>query len=157
VAGRRNHRQLAAQQGSGRGGFEGGPQGIEATDCTPSAPSGNRPAIVRRTVGRSCSGHELVNNACALRVHHCTPPPASPHPTGPGQSIMASTPLTTAAGDAHDGHAEACEAWRHAVEHYLQLARHGAAAGKLRAAAAAVHAAALRKGRFAGGSEDPER
>jgi hypothetical protein len=56
-----------------------------------------------------------------------------------------------------DGYAQACEAWRHAFEDYLRLARAGAGAAQLLAAAAAVHAAALRKGRLARRAEDAQR
>jgi hypothetical protein len=70
---------------------------------------------------------------------------------------MAPAPLATPTTRANDGYAEAYEAWRYALDDYLRLARDGAGAAKLRAAAAAVHAAALRKGRFARGPEDAER
>ena len=53
-------------------------------------------------------------------------------------------------------YSDACEAWRRALEDYLQLARRNAGATRLRVAALAVHAAALRKGRLAHGPEDPD-
>ena len=53
-----------------------------------------------------------------------------------------------------DGYADACEIWRTALDQYLRLAREGAGGSRLRAAAAAVHAAALRKGRLARRIED---
>ena len=55
-----------------------------------------------------------------------------------------------------DGYAEASELWRTALEQYLRLAREGAGGSRLRAAAAAVHAAALRKGRLVREREDSQ-
>ena len=46
-------------------------------------------------------------------------------------------------------YAQAYVAWQHALAQYLRLAREEASAARLRVAAAAVHAAALRKGRLA--------
>lgn len=46
------------------------------------------------------------------------------------------------------GYARAERQWRLAFDRYLMLARSGASSAMLRAAAAAVHAAALEKGRF---------
>ena len=54
-------------------------------------------------------------------------------------------------------YAQAYEVWQRALENYLQLAREEASASKLRAAAAAVHAAALRKGRLASPTHDRRR
>ena len=51
------------------------------------------------------------------------------------------TPLTT--------YADATDIWRGALDRYLQLARDGASSACLRAAIAAVHAAALERGRCA--------
>ncbi len=67
---------------------------------------------------------------------------------------MAPAPCPPPPQLAEESYAEACEAWRHALDRYLRLARDGAAAAKLRAAAAAVHAAALRKGRLVHGDGD---
>jgi hypothetical protein len=50
---------------------------------------------------------------------------------------------------ADGGYAEADAAWRAAFARYLAVARTGANAAALRAAAAAVHAAALQRGRLA--------
>jgi hypothetical protein len=62
-------------------------------------------------------------------------------------------PMTPAAtspeGADEEGYAHAYAAWQHALGDYLRLARAEAGAAKLRAAAAAVHAASLRKGRLA--------
>lgn len=55
-----------------------------------------------------------------------------------------SKPLQT---PADENYAQAYAAWQHALDNYLRLAREEASAGKLRAAA--VHAAALAKGRLA--------
>ena len=46
-------------------------------------------------------------------------------------------------------YADATDAWRNALDRYLQLARDGASTATLRAAIAAVHAAALERGRCA--------
>jgi hypothetical protein len=51
---------------------------------------------------------------------------------------------------------EAYQAWRDSCERYLALARSGASATTLREAAAAIHQAALQKGRLARDSEDTE-
>jgi len=70
---------------------------------------------------------------------------------------MAPNPLQPFTTAPDNGYAEACEMWQRALGQYLRLAREGAAGSRLRAAAAAVHAAALRKGRLAQqfeGSED---
>lgn len=69
-------------------------------------------------------------------------------------SPMAVPPVATPSLPAADAYAEACEAWQHALDSYLRLAREGAAGAKLRAAAAAVQEAALRKGRLSRGLED---
>jgi hypothetical protein len=69
---------------------------------------------------------------------------------------MAPEPLATPATRPDDRYAEACEAWRRALGDYLRLAREGAGAARLAAAAHAVHAAALRKGRLARPFEDCE-
>jgi hypothetical protein len=66
---------------------------------------------------------------------------------------MAAAPATSTA-PSDDAYAEAYDAWRRALGNYLRLAREGAGAAKLRAAAAAVHAAALNKGRIAHGPGD---
>jgi hypothetical protein len=68
---------------------------------------------------------------------------------------MASAPNPTPASSADDSYAAAYEVWRQALENYLRLARDDASAARLRAAAAAVHAAALRKGRLARHAGDP--
>ena len=67
---------------------------------------------------------------------------------------MTSQPPSASAPLPVDRYAEATEAWYRALGDYLRLARAGASAAKLRAAANAVHAAALRRGRLAGGPED---
>ena len=67
---------------------------------------------------------------------------------------MAPAPLATPASATPDSYAAACKAWRHDFDSYLRLARQGASTARLRAAAAAVHAAALRKGRLARALED---
>jgi hypothetical protein len=50
--------------------------------------------------------------------------------------------------DAAEQYARAQAAWQHALSRYLELAREEASAAQLRVAAAAVHEAALRKGRL---------
>ena len=67
---------------------------------------------------------------------------------------MAQEPVQTPQARPEDRYDEACDAWRCALEQYLRLAREGAGGTKLRAAAAAVHAAALRKGRLARSQAD---
>ena len=47
-----------------------------------------------------------------------------------------------------DGAMRADAAWHTALGRYIELARHGASSATLRAAAAAVHRAALARGRF---------
>jgi hypothetical protein len=69
---------------------------------------------------------------------------------------MTSQPSTTSAPCPDDSDAEAYEAWRRALAEYLRLAREDASAARLRAAASAVHAAALHRGRLARGLEDSE-
>ncbi|MEI8296651.1 MAG: hypothetical protein WCH32_01390 [Pseudomonadota bacterium] len=64
---------------------------------------------------------------------------------------------TTPKGADEGGYAQACAAWQHALGDYLRLARAEASSAKLRVAAAAVHAASLRKGRLAAGPHDDER
>lgn len=59
---------------------------------------------------------------------------------------VASLPMPVAAPTAY---ADATDAWRGALDRYLQLARDGASSATLRAAIAAVHAAALERGRCA--------
>jgi hypothetical protein len=54
-------------------------------------------------------------------------------------------------------YARACAAWHHALEHYLRLARQEASAARLKAAAAAVHAAAFYRSRLKVADEDHER
>ncbi len=71
----------------------------------------------------------------------------------PGDAVT-SQPHATTADRPDDSYAEACDAWRRALEDYLRLARSDAGAARLRAAASAVHAAALRKGRLARGPEE---
>ena len=56
-----------------------------------------------------------------------------------------------------DHYAAAYGAWRRALDHYLQLARDEASASKLRAAIAAVHAAALQRDRLAGPAHERPR
>lgn len=56
-----------------------------------------------------------------------------------------------------EDYTQADAAWQRAFDHYLQLAREEASAARLRAAAAAVHAAALRKGRLADATHGQER
>jgi hypothetical protein len=63
-------------------------------------------------------------------------------------------PSATPAPDADARSAEANEAWRRALADYLRHARQEISAARLRAAARAVHAVALRKGRVAGGLGD---
>ena len=70
---------------------------------------------------------------------------------------MPSAPFATSASPLDDTYAGADAAWRLALERYLRLAREGAGAGRLRAAAAEFHAAALRRGRLARPPEDSER
>lgn len=62
-------------------------------------------------------------------------------------------PAPTPSSD--EAYAEACALWRTALEQYLRLAREGAGGSRLRAAAAAVHTAALRKGQLARTHEEP--
>ena len=69
---------------------------------------------------------------------------------------MATRPSTTSEPDPDDRYAEAYEAWRRALADYLRLARQEVSAARLRVAARAVHAAALRKGRLAAGLGDAE-
>ncbi len=69
---------------------------------------------------------------------------------------MAAHADATSAQHPDGDYAEACEAWRRALEDYLRLARNNAGAARLRAAATAVHAAALRKGRLARGLGETE-
>ena len=61
---------------------------------------------------------------------------------------MPSAPLSAPPSPADDRYAEACAAWRRCLENYLRLAREGAGGARLRAAAAADHAAALHRGRL---------
>jgi hypothetical protein len=65
-------------------------------------------------------------------------------------------PSPTSAPDPDAGITEADEAWRRALADYLRHARQEVSAAMLRAAARAVHAAALRKGRLANGLQDAE-
>jgi hypothetical protein len=51
---------------------------------------------------------------------------------------------------------DAYQAWRDSCERYLALARSGASATTLRLAAAAIHQAALQKGRLARDGDDTE-
>jgi hypothetical protein len=67
---------------------------------------------------------------------------------------MAPKPSPMPVSPAHEGYDEACALWQTALAQYLRLAREGAGGARLRAAAAAVHAAALRKARLARGHED---
>ena len=67
---------------------------------------------------------------------------------------MAPNPVPLCTSRPDDRYAEACEVWRTALDQYLRLAREGAGGSRLRAAAAAVHAAALRKGLLAREHED---
>ena len=67
---------------------------------------------------------------------------------------MTKTPEPPAGGDSY---AAAYAAWQYALDDYLRLARAEAGASKLRVAAAAVHAAALRKGRLAPAPADHGR
>jgi len=69
---------------------------------------------------------------------------------------MAAHADTTSAQPPDGSYDEACEAWRRALGDYLRLARNNAGAARLRAAANAVHAAALRKGRLARGLEESD-
>jgi hypothetical protein len=55
---------------------------------------------------------------------------------------------TTDRADTDLSYGRAVEVWRDSVERYLDLARRGASAAALRAAANAVHQAALDKGRL---------
>jgi hypothetical protein len=52
---------------------------------------------------------------------------------------------------------EACTVWQLALESYLRLARAGAGAAELRAAATAVHVAAKHRGRLAREPDPPTR
>lgn len=67
---------------------------------------------------------------------------------------MPPAPLPAPPSPADDRYALACEVWRRSLENYLRLAREGAGAATLRVAAAAVHAAALDRGRLARDRED---
>ena len=69
-------------------------------------------------------------------------------PTLSGQR-MAPNPPASVTMPPDGGYAEACALWQIALDQYLRLAREGAAGSRLRAAAAAVQAAASRKGRLA--------
>ena len=59
------------------------------------------------------------------------------------------------AGRRLDEYDEACTAWQLALESYLRLARAGAGAAELCAAATAVHVAAKHRGRLARETDPP--
>ncbi len=71
-------------------------------------------------------------------------------------TTMSTTP-TPVAPARDEGYAQAHSAWQQAFDRYLHLARAEAGAAKLRVAAAAVHAAALRRGRLTSRRDDAER
>ena len=101
--------------------------------------------------------HKNSPNFADSTLHSLPPLPLrSPHRPVLGGAVTP-RPSATPAPDPGDGYAEAYETWRRALADYLRLARQQVSAARLRVAARAVHAAALRKGRLAGGREDAER
>ena len=78
-----------------------------------------------------------------------TLPAYSPRRHGPERWKMDTDSVRRATCSAVDPYAQANAAWQHALAQYLRLAREEVSAAQLRVAAAAVHAAALRKGRLA--------